>query len=92
MKQCCLVARVVAIALAAALLPASASTQAPAYITQWGTYGTGDGQLNLPFGIAVVASGNVYVTEYGNNRIQVFGSPPEPTKSTTCGRVKALYR
>ena len=32
--------------LAGALLPTGAGAQAPAYLTQWGTYGSGDGQFN----------------------------------------------
>jgi DNA-binding beta-propeller fold protein YncE len=81
-----------AIALAAALIPSAASAQAPAYITQWGTFGTGNGQFYFPTGVALDASANVYVTDGNNHRIQVFGSLPVPTTSTTWGRIKALYR
>ena len=49
---------------------ASAAT----YVTQWGSAGTGDGQLSGPRGVAVDATGNVYVAESGNNRIQKFTS------------------
>ena len=41
-------------------------------ITKWGSYGTGDGQFNGPSGIAVDSSGNVYVADTNNYRIQVF--------------------
>jgi tripartite motif-containing protein 71 len=61
------------------------------YLTQWGTSGNGDGQFHGPHGIAVVAS-NVYVTDVNNNRVQVFGSLPVPTQSTSWGRIKSLYR
>jgi sugar lactone lactonase YvrE len=44
------------------------------YITQWGTKGTGNGQFEGPDGIAVDSSGNVYVTDYGINRVQKFDS------------------
>jgi sugar lactone lactonase YvrE len=44
------------------------------YITQWGTKGTGNGQFEFPNGIAVDSSGNVYVTDYGINRVQKFDS------------------
>jgi sugar lactone lactonase YvrE len=73
MKRCSLVALLATI-LAGVLIPASASAQAPAYITQWGTYGNMDGQFNGPHGVAVDASGNVYVVDYGNSRIQKFMS------------------
>ena len=56
------------------LLPVVAGAQAPAYLYQWGTYGTGGGQFISPFGIAVDASGRVYVADGDNYRIQVFTS------------------
>ena len=51
-----------------------AHAQVPTYLTQWGTYGSGDGQFQLPSGIATDGGGNVYVGDHYNNRIQVFGS------------------
>jgi sugar lactone lactonase YvrE len=45
-----------------------------AMITQFGSMGSGNGQLNHPTGIAIDSSGNVYVLDYGNNRIEVFSS------------------
>jgi DNA-binding beta-propeller fold protein YncE len=56
----------------ASILPPTAGAQAPPYLTQWGTPGTGDGQFLYPTGIAVDANGNVYVSD--NNRIQKFTS------------------
>lgn len=44
------------------------------YITQWGGFGTGDGQFDSPAGIAVDVTGNVYVTDLNNQRIQKFTS------------------
>ncbi len=32
--------------------------------------GAGSAQLNLPFGVAVDASGNLYIAEFGNNRVR----------------------
>jgi tripartite motif-containing protein 71 len=40
----------------------------------WGSTGSGDGQFNRPIGIAVDSSGNVYVSDFGNNRVQKFTS------------------
>ena len=37
-----------------------------------GSQGTGDGQFNNLFGVAVDAAGNVYVADYNNARIQKF--------------------
>ena len=52
---------------AAALVP-------PSYVLQWGSLGSGNGQFNDPAGVAVDASGNVYVADTGNNRIQKFNA------------------
>ncbi len=38
------------------------------------TSGTGNGQFSSPAGIAVDSSGNIYVSDTGNNRIQIFNS------------------
>src|SRR5262245_30897493 len=42
------------------------------FLTKWGSPGSGDGQFSKPAGIAVDGSGNVYVADTGNNRIQKF--------------------
>lgn len=54
-------------ALASTLMsaPLTAGAQAPPYLTQWGTYGTGNGQFDGPVGVATDAAGNVYVTDSG---------------------------
>ena len=39
-----------------------------------GISGTGDGQFNIPEGIALDSSGNLFVTDNQNNRIQKFDS------------------
>ena len=44
------------------------------FVTAWGGPGSGDGQLNAPSDIAVDSSGNVYVADSHNNRIQKFDS------------------
>jgi hypothetical protein len=42
------------------------------FVTKWGTLGSGNGLFKFPYGVAVDSSGNVFVAEYGNNRIQKF--------------------
>jgi hypothetical protein len=42
------------------------------WLTSWGEFGDKPGQFNTPHSIATDASGNVYVADRGNRRIQVF--------------------
>ncbi|MCK4732251.1 MAG: hypothetical protein KAT65_07315, partial [Methanophagales archaeon] len=44
------------------------------FISKWGSGGTGEGEFNEPAGIAVDSSGNVFVADRDNNRIQKFDS------------------
>lgn len=46
----------------------------PSYITKWGSKGSGTGQFNNPLGMVVDNSGNLYVADLGNRRIQKFDS------------------
>ena len=48
----------------------------PSFITKWGSFGQGDGQF-AGFVAAVAvdsSSGNVYVADNGNHRIQKFSA------------------
>jgi DNA-binding beta-propeller fold protein YncE len=47
---------------------------AGAFVTKWGSFGTGNGQFDFPAGVAVDADGHVFVADRMNNRIQVFTS------------------
>lgn len=42
------------------------------FTTKWGSYGTGNGQFKLPQGIGVDYTGNVFVGDSGNDRVQMF--------------------
>ena len=39
------------------------------FVWKWGTEGSGNGQFNYPYGVAVDGSGTVYVADYNNCRI-----------------------
>lgn len=62
------------IALASLLPPQSALAQSSgyAYVTQWGTFGAGNGQLNEPQNLVVGRNGHVFVADTRNHRIEVF--------------------
>jgi RHS repeat-associated protein len=47
-------------------------TSPPAFFSQFGSSGTGNGQLKKPEGIAVDAAGNYWVADTGNNRLEEF--------------------
>ena len=44
------------------------------YVSQFGSAGSGNGQFNSPYSISFDSSGNIYVTDNGNHRIQKFDS------------------
>ena len=56
------------------IIPATNAVETYAYATQWGSNGSATGQFYNPGGIAVDGSGNVYVADTGNHRIQKFTS------------------
>ena len=62
------------------------------YLTQWGSLGTGNGQFSYPFGVATDASGDIYVSDKDNQRVEKFSNTATPTRTTSWGRVKNLYR
>jgi streptogramin lyase len=46
----------------------------PAYISTFGYFGTGNGQLNQPAGIARAADGSFWIADADNNRVQHFSA------------------
>ena len=56
----------------AATTASRSSPQAGAFLAEWGSNGSGDGEFKNPAGIAVDAAGNVHVADTDNFRIQEF--------------------
>ncbi|MEQ1832829.1 MAG: FlgD immunoglobulin-like domain containing protein [Candidatus Eisenbacteria bacterium] len=72
---CIRVALCLSMALAVGIVvTSSASAQPPPFVTNWGVSGSGDGQLLDPRGIAQAPSGEVYIADSNNHRIQRFTS------------------
>src|SRR5438270_863408 len=42
------------------------------FSSKWGSLGTTDGQFSNPYGVATDASGDVYVADVSNERVQKF--------------------
>src|SRR5689334_3509014 len=61
---------ILVITVSTCLVPPKALAQV--YLLQWGSRGSGNGQFDNPFGLATDASGNVYVCDVNNGRVQVF--------------------
>lgn len=73
--------RIPALALALALLAALPAARASAdeetgyrFKGSFGRSGKGPGQFDHPLGVAIDASGSLYITDWGNQRLQVFRS------------------
>ncbi len=44
------------------------------FIKAWGHHGSGQGEFNVPHGLAMDSVGHLYVADRSNNRIQIFDS------------------
>jgi DNA-binding beta-propeller fold protein YncE len=42
------------------------------FIQSFGTLGTGDGQFQQPYMVAVSATGQIAVSDFGNNRVSIW--------------------
>jgi DNA-binding beta-propeller fold protein YncE len=54
--------------------PWATSSSAYIYVSKFGSYGTTNGLFYYPYGIAVNSSGNIYVVDWNNRRVQIFNS------------------
>jgi hypothetical protein len=63
---------VAAVLLATGVGLAQPTSTDPTFITEWGSYGSEDGRFSRPHSAAVGASGNIFVADTYNNRIQKF--------------------
>ena len=50
----------------------TAHSSEPAFVTAWGSFGSGPGQFNTPVAVAVSRTGDVYVVDENNHRVQRF--------------------
>ncbi len=55
----------------------------PTYSTAFGSKGTGNGQFEHPADVAVDAKGNLWVTDYSNNRVEEFNEKGEYLTKTS---------
>ena len=63
------------------------------YLCEFGGNGTLPDRMDVPSDIAIGSDGDLFVVEFLNNRIQRFSSHgPTPTRSTSWGRIKTIYR
>ena len=62
------------------------------FVTKWGTFGTGPGQFLSPFGVAVNATGDVYVSDTGNHRVDRYIRAPQPDGIISTGPHGAAAR
>ncbi len=52
----------------------SGGAWAATHLLSWGTQGSGNGQLNLPYGITADATGNLWLADGFNGRVQRFNT------------------
>ena len=44
------------------------------FLAKFGSYGIGDGEFNMPWGITIDSHGDIFIADWRNDRIQKFGS------------------
>lgn len=67
-------------------------TATGSHLGMWGTKGSGPGEFDYPWGIAVSRTGErVYTAEMHNHRVQYFRESEPAVLPASLGRVKALF-
>src|SRR5919199_312918 len=64
----------VLVALGSLLSARVVEAESASFQAAWGSGGGGNGQFNVPYGVAVDPAGNVYVADTLNDRIQKFNA------------------
>ena len=66
------------------------------FLTKWGSLGTAPGDFDHPCGLVATPSGEIFVIDQRNFRIEVFGPPPvgvaAQLEAASWGRIKASFR
>jgi DNA-binding beta-propeller fold protein YncE len=63
------------------------------FLGDFGVSGSGPGEFNHPYGIAVSPlDGRIFVVDRGNHRVEVWAPNPTPAQARSWGRIKADYR
>lgn len=73
------------------ILAAPALASDGTYVSQWGSAGSGAGQFNTPSDVAVGPSGDVYVVDRLNNRVQRFTNTGAPVAAFAVGTAGECY-
>lgn len=60
------------LALVGIAATAHAQFVTPTFLLAWGSFGNGPGSLDRPYDVAVSSTGEVFVLDSGNSRVQVF--------------------
>ena len=62
-------------------------------LARWGGWGTAHGKFDTAIGVAIDGNGDLYIADAINRRVEKFsGSSVVPTRRTTWGRIKQVYR
>ncbi len=84
MQHLSLIPFILAVSLTLSLLGCGGTSSDGEFVSKWGERGEGDGQFNLPSGIAVAPDGSIYVADQTNHRVQKILVGPKTTMLQPC--------